>query len=131
MQLNEESSYLTTFILPFGRFRYLRLPYGISSAPEHFQRKVKEILEGLEGVVCLVDDIVVYGTNQAIHDDRLRKVLHRLLENKVTLNAKKCQFSRKQINFLGQQIDSNGVHPDPGKVKAISEMDPPKNVGEL
>ena len=117
--------------MPFGRFRYLRLPYGISSAPEHFQRKVKEILEGLEGVVCLVDDIVVYGTNQAIHDDRLRKVLHRLLENKVTLNAKKCQFSRKQINFLGQQIDSNGVHPDPGKVKAISEMDPPKNVGEL
>ena len=131
LKLDEESSYLTTFISPFGRFRYLRLPYGISSAPEHFQRRVKEILEGLEGVVCLVDDIVVYGTNQAIHDDRLRKVLHRLQENKVTLNAKKCQFSRKQINFLGQQIDSNGVHPDPGKVKAISEMDPPKNVGEL
>ena len=131
LKMDEESSYLTTFISPFGRYRYLRLPYGISSAPEHFQRRVLEILDGLEGVVCLVDDIVVHGRTQAEHDGRLQKVLKRLEEKKVTLNLKKCKFSEKQVRFLGQIVDEKGVHPDPNKVKAIAEMEPPQNIGEL
>ena len=131
LKMDEESSYLTTFISPFGRYRYLRLPYGISSAPEHFQRRVLEILDGLEGVVCLVDDIVVHGRTQAEHDGRLQKVLKRLEEKKVTLNLKKCKFSEKQVRFLGQIVDEKGVHPDPNKVIAIAEMEPPQNIGEL
>ena len=59
LKLDTPSSYLTTFITPIGRFRYLRLPFGISSAPEHFQRRMLEILKDLEGVVCLIDDIVM------------------------------------------------------------------------
>ena len=59
--LARESALLTTFITPFGRFCFNRLPFGITSAPEHFQRRMSEILRGLDGVVCLIDDILVYG----------------------------------------------------------------------
>ena len=54
--LSEESSLLTTFITPFGRYCYNRLCFGISSAPEHFQKRMSRILEGLEGVVCQMGD---------------------------------------------------------------------------
>ena len=61
VELTKESSLLTTFITPFGRYRFNRLPFGITSAPEHFQRHMSEVLQDLEEVVCLIDDILIYG----------------------------------------------------------------------
>ena len=75
--LDPDSRPLTTFITPFGRFMFKRLPYGISSAPEYFQKRMMQVLEGLTGVTCLVNDILVVGGNQAEHDERLRAVLDR------------------------------------------------------
>ena len=57
--LSEESSYFTTFNTPFGRYNYLRLPFGLKSSYNEFQRKVDECFEHLPGVVTLVDDILV------------------------------------------------------------------------
>ena len=124
-------SYLTTFITPFGRFRYLRLPFGISSDPEHFQQRMLEILKDLEGVVCLIDDIVIHCSYQEKHDKRLKLVLRRLVQHKVTLNIEKCEFSKTKIKFLGQVIYAGGVRPDPKKVDAIKEMKRPNNVHEV
>ena len=56
LELDEASSYLTTFATPFGRYRFLRLPYGISSAPEVFHRTVNELFFDIEGVETYVDD---------------------------------------------------------------------------
>ena len=53
--LEESSCDLTTFITPFGRYRFNKLPFGICSAPEHFQRQMSEILAGLEGVIVHID----------------------------------------------------------------------------
>ena len=68
VKLGMESSFLTTFITPFGRFRFNRLPFGITSAPEYFQKQMSSILTGLEGLVCMMDDILVYGRTQEEHD---------------------------------------------------------------
>ena len=76
--LDEESHLLTTFITPYGRYAFNKLPFGISSAPEVFQRRMSRILEGLEGVVCQIDDILVFGKDQEEHDRRLYQVLKRL-----------------------------------------------------
>ena len=62
--LSAESASLTTFISRFGRFCFHRLPFGITSAPEHFQRRISSTLNGLTGVVCLMDDILVYGNHR-------------------------------------------------------------------
>ena len=74
--LDEESRLLTTFVTPFGRYCFNRLPFGISSAPEIFQRAMSRILEGLDGMVCHMDDILIHGETQELHDSRVRKVLN-------------------------------------------------------
>ena len=66
--LSPESHQLTTFITPFGRYHFNKLPFGISSAPELFQRRMSAILEGVEGVVCLIDELLVIGKDEAEHD---------------------------------------------------------------
>ena len=91
--LSKESAKLTTFITPFGRYIFRRLPYGISSAPEFFQKQMDQELVGLEGVVCHMDDILVIGRNQAEHDQRLASVLDRIAKSGLTLNPDKCKFS--------------------------------------
>ena len=66
--LSPESSLLTTFITPFGRFCFRRLSIGITSAPEHFQKWMSLILDGIEGVLCLMDDILIHERMQEEHD---------------------------------------------------------------
>ncbi len=69
--LASESRLLTTFITPFGTFCFNKLPFGISSAPEHFQKRMNVVLEGLQGVVCLTDDVLVHGKTPEDHDTHL------------------------------------------------------------
>ena len=130
-QLSMESSLLTTFITPSGRFCFNRLPFRITSAPEHFQKRMSAILGGLEGVVCLMDGILVSGRDQEEHDTRLSAVLQRISSAGVTLNKEKCQFSKSQVNLLGQVVSAAGIQPDPEKVRAITEMEEPRNIGEV
>ncbi|XP_042071888.1 uncharacterized protein K02A2.6-like [Haplochromis burtoni] len=127
--LSKQSALLTTFITPFGRFCFNRLCFGISSAPEHFQKRMSQLLEGLEGVVCQMDDILVYADTQTQHDKRLIAVLERLTKAGVTLKSEKCEFAKTSIKFLGQIIDTTGVKADPEKVKAVSNMEAPTDVG--
>ena len=129
--LSPQSHHLTTFITPFGRYCFRRLPFGITSAPEHFQRRMSEILVNLDGVVCLMDDVLIYGETQQQHDERLDKVLQRLQQSGLTLNVDKCQFSCSQLPFLGQVVTQDGVQADPDKVAAIQEVPAPQNVEDV
>ena len=88
--LSKESRLLTTFITPMGRYCFNKLPFGISSAPEHFQKRMSAILSSLEGVVVQMDDILVFGKDQAEHDGRLFNVLVRISEAGGTLSHVKC-----------------------------------------
>ncbi|GBM21326.1 Uncharacterized protein K02A2.6 [Araneus ventricosus] len=129
--LDKKSSYLTTFITPFGRFRFQRLPFGISSAPEHFQRRMSQMLYGIPGTICHMDDILIWGSTQEEHDQRLTEVCKRLKNSGMTFNAKKCIFSQTSIKFLGHIIDGQGIHPDPDKIAAIENYQPQTNKKEL
>ena len=129
--LASDSALLTTFITPFGRFCFHRLPFGITSAPEHFERRMSEALQGLSGVVCMMDDILVHGRTKEEHDTHLTEVLQRLQGTGITLNKEKCEFSKTSIKFLGYVIDSDGIQPDPDKVKAILSVKNPQNVGDV
>ena len=128
VKLSKESALLTTFITPFGRFCFNRLPFGITSAPEYFQKRMSDILAGLEGVVCMIDDILIHGSTQEEHDQRLAAVLERLQQAKVTINQ---SVSSPKVKFLGQILDGSGVQPDPDKVEAIQAMKAPTNITEV
>ena len=131
IKLSEASSYLTTFNTPFGRFRYLRLPFGLKSSQDIFQRKIDECYEGIDGVVALVDDILVYGQTREEHDRILRSVLTRSQEKGIKLNKDKLEVGVTRVKYFGHLLTTDGVGPDPDKVSAIIEMKPPNNKSEL
>ncbi len=125
IKLDEESSKYCTFNTPYGRYRFLRMPFGIISASEIFHRAMDNMLEGLEGVRCYVDDVVVWGSTLQEHNERLTKVLHRVRENGLKLNCAKCQFGVHEITFLGDRMSARGIEPDERKIKAILGMPHP------
>ncbi|RXN04213.1 Retrovirus-related Pol poly from transposon [Labeo rohita] len=129
--LERESAKLTTFITPFGRYFFHRLPFGISSAPEIFQREMNNLLRDHEGTAAYMDDIIVYGETQEVHDRRLQRVLKTLSDAGLKLNEDKCLLRQTQLRFLGHVIDSHGVRPDKEKVAAIMNVLPPQNVTEV
>lgn len=127
MRLDKSAQHLTTFITPFGRYFCKRLPFGICSAPEIYQREMQKSLVGLDGVTCQMDDILIYGGTQEEHDQRVEAVLKRLRTAGITLNPDKCEFDKSEIRFLGHIIDKEGIHADPEKTKAIREFAVPKD----
>ena len=80
------------------------------------------ILDGLSGVLCLIDDILILGKDQKECDKRLSVALEWIQKAGVTLNAEKRKFSKRQVTFLGHVINENGISADPQKKPAISDM---------
>jgi hypothetical protein len=131
IKLDEASRKLTTFITPWGRYCFNRLPYGISSAPKYFTLKMQSILEGIPNVLVLMDDILVHGPTQEEHDATLEAVLKRLSAENVTLNKKKCSFSCSSVKYLGHVVSGEGIQPDPDKVNAIQNFKVPSSIPDV
>ena len=89
------------------------------------------LLEGMEGILCLVDDVLVFGSNRKDHDTRLDAVMQRLQKAGITLNLTKCAFLKDEVKFLGHVINKNGIQADPEKISAIVRMKSPSNITEL
>nr|KAG5711948.1 hypothetical protein BaRGS_026389 [Batillaria attramentaria] len=131
LPLDNESAKLTTFITPFGRYFYRRVPFGISSAPEIFQRTMEEILKDETNVICFFDDILVHSANPEEHEKHLQSVFKTLEKVNLKLNKDKCELRQPEIEFLGQRISKDGISPDPKKVEALKKMPDPTDVEEL
>lgn len=130
-ELDEDSRKLTTFWTPNGRYSWKRLPFGVSPAPELYQKKQKEALCGLKGVEVIADDILVYGCGdteeEAVrdHDRKLECLLQRCREKNMKLNKNKAVIRKKEVPFFGHLLTSDGLKPDPCKVDSIKRMKEP------
>ena len=129
--LDEESSMLTCFNTPFGRYKFNRLPFGISSAPEVYQRTMEEIFQDIQGCEVIVDDLLVWGTTEEEHDQNLIKVLERAREVNLKLNKKKTRIRVKEVTYIGHTLTADGLKPDTKKVEAIVKMPTPQSKEEL
>jgi len=129
--LDDDSSLLTTFLGPNGRYCYTRMPFGISSGPEEHQRRQHEFLDGLQGIINIADDICIFGCGDIkeeadIDRDRnLIALLDKCSDYDLRLSAKKLQFKASSVTFMGHKLTDKGVEPDPSKVTAIKEMPRP------
>lgn len=115
---------MTTFWSPSGRYRWLRLPFGLSSAPEEFQRRLQAALQGLDGVEVVADDVLVCGSGATekearSHDDRLVKLLQRAREVRLKFNKDKLRLHLSELVYIGHHISIRGLRPDPAKVTAV------------
>ncbi len=131
VMLDEVSSYLCTFSTPYGRYRYLRLPFGISPAPEVFHRIVADVIRDIPGVLHFVDDILVWGNTKEEHDERLKTVLDRFAAVNFTFNPAKCTFGKPEVDFLGHKVNGETIRPDPRKVESIKNFPVPRSVDEV
>ena len=125
VQLDEDSSRLCTFNTPFGRYRFTRMPFGIKSASEVFQKKNEEAFAGIPGIHIVADDIIIAAVNTEEHDQILRQVLERANEKNIKFNFDKLQLRVHEVRYLGTMVTPEGIKPDPMKVSAIVEMSSP------
>lgn len=114
-----------------GLYQYTRLNYRINCAPAIFQKLIDQILMGLPGFVCYINDILICGESREEHDKRLEEVLRRLDKHNVKVKADKCEFSKTDVSYLGHLITADGIKPLTKKTKAITECPSPSNVDEL
>ena len=117
--------------MPYGRYCFRRLPFGLISAQYVFQKKVDQTFEDLPGVIAIADDIVVFGKTEAEHDKHLDDVMKRTQQVGLCLNPDKCVVKSDRIKFFGNYLSSNGLEPDPDKIAAIVDMSPPTDALEL
>ena len=127
IKLDKKSSYLTTMNTPIGRFRWLRLPYGIRSAPEIYQRIMDQMLAGIDGAYAIIDDILIAGRDMAHHDQILRHVVERATSYNLKLNFSKCLIRQSKVKYMGHILSAEGLLPDPVKVSAVLQMPAPSD----
>lgn len=137
VKLSERSSYMTTFATPFGRYRWIRMPMGISPAPEVFQHRLTQALDGLPGVRIIADDILIIGEGENYemavrdHDEKLKRLLERCKTCNIKLNFDKMRLRQKEVPYIGHRLTSEGLKIDPEKVRAIHEMSRPTDIRGL
>lgn len=131
VKLDDESSYLTTFNTPNGRYRFLRMPFGLRMSQDVFQFKIDETYRNCLGATGIADDITVHGRDESNHDLHLHDAMERTRMAGIKLNQEKCIIKTSECSFFGMLYTSSGVKPDPEKVIAIQNMEPPKDKKEL
>lgn len=112
-----------------GHYEFVRMPFGMKTAPKTFQRAMDIALKGLigYGVFVYMDDIIIYAKTLDEHNRILREVLERLRKYNFKLEIDKCEFLKKEITYLGHVLGPRGVKPDPQKIVAVKDFPVPKS----
>ena len=125
VHLDQPSSLLTTFNNPFGRYRFLRLPFGLNLSQDVFQERMDHILEYCPGTIGIADDVGVFGKDEQQHDENLRHLMKTTSQHGLVFNESKCSIKTDSLTFFGLHFDKDGVHPDPERVMSIQQMTSP------
>ena len=131
IRLTKDSQKYTTFNSPFGRYKYLRLPFGIKSSSEVFQKTISQILENIDGCEVIADDILIWGQDKEEHNQRLCAVLERIRQANMKLNRDKCKIGLSEVVYVGHTFGPDGLKPSSEKLRAIMEIPEPQNRTEL
>lgn len=131
IKLNEKSRLLTTFNTPVGRYCFKRMPYGIKTAPEIFQKKAREIFGNIPNVEVYIDDIIIWSKDLKQHEIILKEVMKVARENNIKFNLKKCIIAKNKVKFLGHEFTEQGIKMDDTKIEAIKKIEIPTSKKEL
>ena len=126
-ELDDASTDLTTFWTPTGRYKYLRMPQGLSISPEIYQAKQMEALENLKGIEIIADDILIHGETFEDHYENLRAFFQRCKERHLRLNKKKLRICVPSAKYMGHILTRDGVQPDPEKIEILRNCPPPRD----
>ncbi|KAG1934069.1 retrotransposable element [Pimephales promelas] len=127
VRIKEGDEWKTAFNTPLGHFEYRVLPFGLVNAPAVFQALVNDVLRDMLNVFVFVylDDILIFSPSLQVHVQHVRRVLQRLLENRLFVKAEKCSFHVPSVTFLGSVISAEGISMDSSKVQAVVDWPVP------
>ena len=120
-----------TFITPYGRYAFLRAPYGVSSISEHYNRRMDKAFDGPTGYKKVVNDVITFSRTREEHIRDVRASMKRCEEKGISLNRKKLQLAKKEVNFAGFVVSSEGYRIDPQLTVAIFSFPSPRNISHL
>ena len=131
--LREEDIPKTAFKTRWGLFEYTMVPFGVTNAPAQFMNLMHDVLRDFldRFVLVFLDDVLVYSRSVEDHADHLRQVFQKLRDWQLYAKASKCQIQTKTIEFLGQQVTSEGMTPTDEKLRAVHEWETPKDVKDV
>ena len=127
VELDNESSLLTTFNTPLGKYKWLRLHFGLKVSADVFQERLNAVLKEVKGITGCIDDILTRGVDSRDHDVNLLQLLETARMNVIKLNPRVLQFKTTKCDFFGQTITPEGMKVDDKKVEAIKQMKAPKD----
>ena len=131
MEVTEESKKYLTINTHKGLFQYNRLVFGVTSSPAIWQRAIDQVLQGIPGTQCILDDMIVSGKTDKEHLENLESMLKRLQDAGLKANKEKCEFFRDRVQFCGHEIDREGLHKTQEKIEAVVCVPRPENVSQL
>ena len=129
--LDEDSQKLTMFITPFGRFKYLRAPYGICSISKHYNRQMDEALAGMKDFRKIVNDVIIFDQDEQEHVEHVRQIVQHCQRKNISLNREKFRFLQTEVPFAGFKLTPEGYSINSDITAAISNFPTPGSRTDL
>ncbi|CAM5126794.1 unnamed protein product [Eretmochelys imbricata] len=125
--LDADARLKLAFITPLGLYEFLTLPFGLKEAPATFQCLVDQLLRGMESfAVAYINGICIFSQTWEDHVSQVRQVLDRLQEAGLTVKAEKCKVGLAEVSYLGHQVETICLNPEPAKVEVIRDWPTPQ-----
>ena len=129
--LGKSSRAKMAFVTPFGKYKFLMVPFGLAQAPAYFQLLMNKVLKGLKFAMTYLDDIIIFSEDETQHLKHLETVFSCLREARLKMKHSKCDFFKSEIHYLGHLISPGGISPLPYKLDCIKHMPSLKNMKEI
>ena len=123
--LDKSSIPKTAFNSPFGKYEYIKVPFGLAQAPAYFQELMTGILKDFPFAIAYLDDIIIFSKTLQEHLSHISMVFEKLRTANLSMKKSKCNFFSKEIQYLGHILSTTGIQPLPSKTHAIQHMNPP------
>ena len=125
--LTTDSIPKTVFTTPFGKYEYVKVPFGLAQALAYFQELMTGVLKDLPFAMAYLDDIIIYSSTPEEHLKHIKTVFEKIHHTKLSMKVSKCHFFAKEIQYLGHILGVEGIKLVPAKTEAIKAMHPPVN----
>ena len=124
--LGKDSRAKTAFVMPFGKYEFLMVPFGLAQTPAYFQLLMNQVLEGLTFAMTYLDNIIIFSNSEEEHLLHLEDVFCQLRKAGIKMKRSKCDFFKSKIHYLGHLISEHEIGPLLDKLDSIKNMPAPK-----